>query len=378
MSGGDSEADSIEEGAMNDSQGSSNQRVMFVMERHLGHLTYAENLHVALSDVEGVDTTWVWVDYDETHRLWERLPLGAIRGSLRGRFEVGQGFRSARPDVSVCNTQVPMVLGPRSARRAPYVVCTDVTPIQYDRMAEGYGHSADRPGPLRALKHRWNCVVLRNAAAHAPWSRWAAQSLVNDYGVDPSTIEVIPPGVDTTVFTPLKTSGALPRILFVGGDFERKGGSRLLEAFTSLDAGSAELDIVTKASLRVPTGVRMHTDLSPNDGELVNLFRSADIFVLPSDDETFGIAAVEAAASGAALIVSATGGLEELVVDGETGFLLRDRSVAQLATHLRRLVDDASLRSQFGGEARRRAVAEFDGARNAERLLQLALRCVTP
>ncbi len=357
------------------SQSVNPRRVMFVMERHLGHRTYADNLETQLGDSDAASVEWVWVDYTPAPWFFERLPLGSFRGSVRGRFEVGRGFRSRSPHVAVCNTQVPMVIGPRSARRAPYVVCTDVTPIQYDEMAGGYGHRADRPGLIRTAKHRWNTSVLRNAAAHAPWSHWVARSLTDDYGVDPSKIEVIPPGVDTTSFSPLGTEHRVPRILFVGGDFERKGGPRLLSAFASLDPGSAELDIVTKVPLEVPAGVTVHSDLTPNDDELIQLYRAADIFVLPSDHETFGIAAIEAASSGAALVVTPTGGLEDLVVDGETGFLVEDPTVEALAASLRRLVEDPALRERFGAAARQRAVAEFDSARNAQRLLDLALSC---
>ena len=369
-----------EDGASHDgamtTQDKRDPRVTFVLERHVGLRTYAENLNVMLNDVDGVDTSWVWVDYAVSGGWWERLPLDSLRAMLRGRVEVASGFRSERPDVAVCNTQVPMVIGPRSSRQAPYVVCTDVTPIQYDEMAEGYGHRRDENRIVRAVKHRRNVSVLRGAAAHAPWSHWAARSLVDDYGVDASKIEVIPPGVDIDSLTPVATSSDIARILFVGGDFERKGGPLLLEAFTHLEPGAAHLDVVTRQPVEAPDGVTVHNGLRPNDGPLVDLFRKADIFVLPSRYETFGISAVEAAASGAALVVSSTGGLEELVVDGETGFQLRDDSTAELGALLRRLVDDIALRERFGNEARRRAVANFNGETNARRLLDLALTCV--
>ena len=217
---------------------------------------------------------------------------------------------------------------------------------------------------------------MQRAAAHAPWSQWVADSLTTDYAVDPRRIEVIPPGVDTTLWTPADRTGDTVKILFVGGDFLRKGGDVLLDAFAALPRGSAELRVVTRSPIPRAPGVTVFNGLEPNGGELRDLYRTSDVFVLPSRSETFGIAAIEAGAAGLPVVLSAVGGLRELVIDGVTGFSVKPGNGDELAGALRRLVADADLRRTLGGAARRRVEQHFDARVNADRLVDLALGCI--
>ncbi len=353
-------------------------RVGFVMEQHVGLRTYSENIRQVLAATDGTaDIEWLGIDYAVTECWWERLPVPSVREAMRGRKEVRTGLGGREFDVCVFNTQVPAVLGGRRARSAPYVLCTDVTPVQYDAMGDQYSHRADGNGPIARVKHSWNRHVFRGAAAHAPWSNWVRHSLIADYGVDPQRIEVIPPGVDTSEWHPGDRSDNGPmRILFVGGDFRRKGGDLLLDAFSALPLGTAELVLVTREAIERRPGVRAYHHLTPNDPELIELFRSSDVFVLPSRSETFGISAIEAAASGLAVVATPVGGLGDLVIDGVTGILTTPGSVEDLTRHLLELADDPALHRRMGEAARDRAVLEFDATVNARRLLQVALRCV--
>ena len=206
-------------------------------------------------------------------------------------------------------------------------------PVQYDAMAAGYEHRADRAGPLRWMKHEWNRRVFAGAAAHAPWSTWVRDSLVADYGVAPERIEVVPPGVDTATWDVAEHGEGPMRVLFVGGDFASKGGDLLLRAMAALD--DSELRVVTRSEIERQPRVEAVHGLTPNDPALRELFRTSDVFVLPSRAETFGIAAVEAAAAGLPVVVTNIGGLADLVVDGTTGFSIEpgdgdgpDRGVA--------------------------------------------------
>ena len=134
------------------------------------------------------------------------------------------------------------------------------------------------------------------------------------------------------------------------------------------------LRIVTQSAVPTRPGVEVHHGLSPNDPALRDLFRTSDVFVLPSVFEMFGIAAVEAAAAGLPLIVTSVGGLGDLVVDGVTGFSMAPGDVDALAGHLHTLAEQPALRRELGAAARRRAELEFDAGTNARRLVALALR----
>jgi glycosyltransferase involved in cell wall biosynthesis len=367
----------------------------FVMEQHLGHHTFYQNLRRfvdqqagAASGAEAFNARWVEVTYVQAGGVYERLRFlpAALRGTLRGRAQVRAGLqpalRSPERGVAFFNTQVPAVLGGGATRRQPYVISTDITPIQYDRMSRPYGHAADRPGPLKAYKHAANRRVFGAATAVLPWSTWVRQSLIADYGVPLNRIEVIPPGVDLDRWQPAEerapADGNVPlRILFVGGDMHRKGGDILIQAYRALRTSAAtltpacELHLVTRSPAPMGEGMVAHHGLRPNTPELIAVFRSCDLFVLPTEAEAFGIAAVEAAAAGLPAIVTDVGGLTDVVVDGETGFLMRPGDVQTLAARLRLLVSDPGLRLRLGRAARARAEARFDARRNAARIVEI-------
>lgn len=348
--------------------------VAFVMEQHLGHRTYADNLRAALGEARDLHTQWIPIRYDTTSHWWEHIPNNALRAALRGRSEVRRGLADVECDVCIFNTQVPAMLGGRLARRTPYVLCMDDTPRLMDSVAKSYAHRPDA-GPVGWAKYRYNRHILQHAAGLAPWSNWARASLIDHYGVDPARIEVIPPGVDVSAWQPADHAAQGPmKILFVGFDFERKGGEILLQAFDTLAPGRAELRIVTQSAVPTRPGVEVHRGLSPNEPALRELFRTSDVFVLPSVFEMFGIAAVEAAAAGLALIVTSVGGLGDLVIDGVTGFSIDQGDVDTLAQRLHTLAEHPALRRELGAAARKRAAVEFDAATNARRLVALALR----
>jgi glycosyltransferase involved in cell wall biosynthesis len=346
------------------------------MEQHLGHQTYYHNLQRFVDQSSQIKAHWVPVTYTQAGTIWDHfafLPTH-IRGTLRGRTEVRQGLSQTHSDVAFFNTQVPAALGGSLVPRQPYVISTDITPIQYDQMSQQYGHRPDRPGPIQRYKHRVNVNLLRNAARLLPWSTWTRDSLISDYGVAPERIEVVPPGVDTDHWTPGKHQNSDPfRILFVGGDLHRKGGDLLLRAFRELPPGTAELNLVTRTPVSHAEGIHAYHNLQPNSPELIRLFQTSDVFVLPTAAEAFGIAAAEASAAGLTTIVTAVGGLTDIVVDGETGFLMPPGDLETLVSRLRLLADDSALRSRLGRAARQRAETHFDARRNAERIITCIL-----
>lgn len=357
--------------------------VGFVMERHLGLGTFADNLRSFLDEEQVVRARWYPVGYDSSG-WWDRVPVpSSARSALAGRLEARRVSRDSQVQAAFYNTQVPAVLAGRVTRCPPFFVSTDVTPRQYDAMAVGYGHRADRVGPLGWLKHELNRRVFFAARGVFPWSHWVARSLVEDYGVDPQRIEVIPPGVDVGTWRP-RDGDRVPgpmRLLFVGGDFERKGGDLVVAAYRALPPGSAELTVVTRSRVDPTPGVEIVNDLTANDPRLLELYRSSDVFVLPSRAETFGIAYVEASACGLPVIAGRSGAVDDIVVDGVNGYVVPVGEVEPVVTRLRQLTGDPELRDRLGHNARRRAVEQFDGRANARRLarvIETSLRADRP
>jgi N-acetyl-alpha-D-glucosaminyl L-malate synthase BshA len=93
--------------------------------------------------------------------------------------------------------------------------------------------------------------------------------------------------------------------------------------------------------------------------DLAAVLADADLFLLPSETESFGLAALEALACGVPVIASDVGGLPEVVSDGEVGFLCPVGDVAAMSARARRLLDDPALRAEMAAAARLRAETLF-------------------
>lgn len=358
----------------------------FVMEQHIGHYTFYQNLRHFINRQGkewGIAPHWVEVTYTQSTSLIQRMPiLGCWKGTLIGRSQVLNGLREPY-DIAFFNTQVPAAISGNGVQKRPYVLCTDITPIQYDRIGEQYGHIPDRDGIVRSIKYRANRRLFQNAARILAWSSWVRGSLVNDYGVDPGKIEVLAPGIDLDLWKPPipadisnPTPKAPLRILFVGGDFHRKGGDILLESFRRLPPGAAELHLVTRTILPAEPGVTIYQNLLPNMPALRELYQSADVFALPSKAEAFGIAAIEAGAAGLPVIATNTGGLSDTVTPGITGFLINPGSVGELTRSLLWMAEHPSERAQMGKAARERVEDCFDARKNAARILDILVEIV--
>ena len=354
-------------------------RTTFLMEQHIGHYSFYQNMRRYIDLSHDIQATWVPITYYEANSWMNWMPLSeGLRGTLVGRKQVERGLRNPPRDIAVFNTQVPASLGFQWLGTTPYVVCTDITPIQYDMMGDHYGHQSDALAFVADAKHRTNQRMFANAAKLLPWSSWTAQSMMDDYHIDSDKIEVVAPGVDLESWFPDESRrlSSLPRILFVGGDFERKGGLLLLDAFRRLPEGSAELHIVTRSKIEPEPGVMIHGEMRPNSIELRELYQSCHIFCMPTLAEAFGLVAIEASASGLPLVTTNVGGLTDVVLDGETGFLIEPGDVEALTDRLGQLIADPERCSAMGRAARRHAESRFNANANNQRLVEILLSIV--
>tara|TARA_B100001123_G_scaffold374234_1_gene439371 strand:- start:2381 stop:3532 length:1152 start_codon:yes stop_codon:yes gene_type:complete len=185
--------------------------------------------------------------------------------------------------------------------------------------------------------------------------------------VEPTVeIEVIPNGIDTNRFQPRKEDrkGDTVRILFVGRLEPYKGLDHLIEAIAlikpRLTCGLA-VDIVGDGSLRdeLPEQIRkldvnqeVHLKGGVSPDRIPSEFQQADIFVLPSIVEGMPNVVLEAMASGLPVVTTEIPGSQELVLNGQTGFLVPHSSPTELGKALLNLVENKSKRVQMGRNGR--------------------------
>jgi glycosyltransferase involved in cell wall biosynthesis len=285
-------------------------------------------------------------------------------------------------DALFIHTQVPSVLVPDWVRKVPSVVSLDATPMQYDELGAHYDHT---PGNERVerLKWRLNRASLERARRVVTWSAWAKSGVVDGYGIDAAKVVVLPPGVDSSLWRPAAGRDAatedVVRILFVGGDLERKGGDVLLDAFRVLHdeqrasgrGPALRLDLITRAELVAPDGVHVHRGMTPNAPELIALYHAADIFALPTRADCLGIALIEAGAAGLPLVSTAIAGVPEVVREDETGIVVPPDDRAALVAALRELIEHPELRRRLGAAASELVGRQFDAVTNTHRLVEL-------
>ena len=150
-------------------------------------------------------------------------------------------------------------------------------------------------------------------------------------------------GANVAVAEPPERDYAPPRFLFVGKQWERKGGPVVLRAFARLrgEVPDARLVIAGPASLSVDQpGVEMLGRVSREDGapgSMPDQYRRATAFVMPSLYEPLGVAVLEAMAAGLPCIGSTGGALPELIEEGVTGFLVPPGDEEALLARMREL-----------------------------------------
>ncbi|HEX2185334.1 MAG TPA: hypothetical protein VHN78_07500, partial [Chloroflexota bacterium] len=132
-------------------------RIGFVMELVLGHVTWYQNLRRAMEVVGpryGVETRWVTTAMFKPDGWLERLPgvPALVKASGRAWLDTHRGLRGRPCDVLVFNTQKAAAFCQWQMLRTPTILMTDVTPVQYDRLAELYAHQVDANALVRAVK----------------------------------------------------------------------------------------------------------------------------------------------------------------------------------------------------------------------------------
>lgn len=372
-------------------------RAAFVNGGILGLLSYANWLRRAFPDDREIHAEHFVLTEDLTPaervvrralcaRLWPDA-LGPRNLDLaRYRQEMHSGLQARRRllarglehfDVLHFHRQATAYAALDLMRRVPSIVsmdCTQTCVLQDARSAAerwSLGFNARRDGR-----------IFRGAAAIVSTSRWAERDLRQMYPDCRTPIHVMPNPVPLDLFEASwlderrARARLRPQCLFMGGDFPRKGGYDLLAAWEAGGfAQRADLTLVTEWRLGpLPAGVRQVRGVRGHTPAWIRTWREADLFVMPTRSEAFGLVYQEAAAAGLPAIGSDLNAVPEIITDGHTGMLVAPGDRAALARALDTLIGSAELRDRLGRNARRKIEEDAHPDQHRRQLVALLTR----
>ena len=235
--------------------------------------------------------------------------------------------------------------------------------------------AGERESDLRSAIEK---MVIDNADAVVVSTEQEKEDIVRLYDGRRRTIEVIPAGVDLELFQPMDRSNAKRElglseehvVLYVGRIEPLKGIDILLQSIALLEGGSntrlmivggsldgdEELERMREMAEELGLRDRVTFTGSVSQAELPIYYGAADVFVLPSHYESFGLVALEAMACGTPVVASRVGGLKTFINHGECGYLIPWRCPEPFAQRIETLLANEALRKVMGRAARNKAM----------------------
>jgi glycosyltransferase involved in cell wall biosynthesis len=362
-------------------------KFLFASAPFSGVEVFLHNLRTIVERHEDIDATWLELEIRPPERF-TRVPPFSQNWTLKGGTVMHNRIRDLvrsgpQFDAALFNHIIPPMFLLKFRRQVPIVVSLDVTPLLMAPYSQWY---LDRPPRrnlfVRQIKERLVRSLYHDATKILPWSNLVFRSLQASYMVPASKMQIVPPSIDLRFWSlPGRRNGhdaqtsKRTNVLFVGADFERKGGDLLLEAAHRDDLTGCDIHIVTKSYCGCPPpNVFIHADLEPNSPGLVRLFRNADMFVLPTRADFSPYAVVEAMAMGLPVITTSVGALSELVHEGVNGFVIPSGNVSLLADRMKALCVDRELRHRMGDQGRTYAEGHHDLETSADTVISLMKR----
>ncbi len=271
---------------------------------------------------------------------------------------------------------------------------------------------AEQLGAGYALSSWMEKTAILEADAIIAVSEATRKDVLDCYPVAPERVHVIYNGIDLSEYRKSSDISALrrhgvdperPYVLFVGRITRQKGVTHLVDAIRHLPGGAqvvlcAGAPDTAEIAAEMRRKVEEARSFNPNviwveamlpRQDAIQLYSHARIFCCPSVYEPFGIINLEAMACEAPVVASATGGIREVVVDGETGYLVpfeqepetgfpvdADRFARDLAARITELLEDPALCRRFGQAGRRRVETIFSWSGIAAQTIDLYRRCI--
>jgi glycosyltransferase involved in cell wall biosynthesis len=357
-------------------------RFGFILSTSLGNATRYRTLRkYAELDTE-VDCTWAPVKHYFAPGEWD--PVARVpRPFYKRAVVVNQSWpvfgRMHQFDaVMIHQLEALSLAALRSLVRSwpPVFAAQDNPPIVDPNNYPLYPEDLAKPQWRRKLRLAADLWTARHTPYFIPFSHWQADVLIKGCDIPAERVTPIHVGMDLELWPAVKRDAAVTpgpiRLIFVGADFERKGGLQVLELFASGMHPRMTLDLVTRTPPpEVPEGVTVHDDLVPGDGRIQQLYANADVLLLPTTSDLSPWVCLESLACGCAVIASRIGGIPDMVQNGRNGLLVAPGDMAGLREAIETLAGDPTKRATMGAEGRRIIEMNFDASHNVPRILEV-------
>lgn len=348
----------------------------FVLNTTLGNMTRYLNLRKYAERDEEVECLWAPVNHytpPEMPSLLRVLPEPLfMRARVLQQAMPVMGSLDRLDAVMIHLFEADMLCALRSyVRPKPLrIVSTDEAPITNRQTHPLYPRDLAKPAWRQRMRLALDLWRIRRTDYFIPFSQWVADVLTAECGAPKERVCPLHVGLDLDLWQSEpragERNGRRVKILFVGSDFERKGGALLLEVFRNRFHDSAELHLVTRqAPERLPPHVHVHSGFYPNDERLIDLYSQADMLAVPTTADTGPLwVFMEAMAMRLPIIGTGTGANGELVRHRETGLLVRVGDGEDLATAIQTLSGNPAMRREMGERGRRLVQARYSARVN--------------
>lgn len=233
----------------------------------------------------------------------------------------------------------------------------------------------------RIVRIACNMLNSEKCKAVIVWSKWARKGYIDD-GIDRRKIRVIPPAF---TISNKRIDHNSRNLLFIGRDYRRKGGDVAIRVFENLKKSFENIHLTfigriedkeTLEKVRRDKTVSYFNHVSKTQLHEM-IYPTADLFLLPTVAEAYGMSILEAMSKGIPVVASGISAIPEVVENGISGYLARPGSVGSFTEACAHLLDSEEKRIRIGENAREKVKSEFSREKIGSQLYKLYLDCAS-
>ena len=345
-------------------------KILFYHTRGLGWSVYSARLNEIAMSIEGVQfsnmyptSSGVVSKIGETKRKYfESLTILYQRWFLSPLNYLIYISRNGKPDVVHCAGHF-LATGPWLFGRGVKIAVTMDTSFG-QQISEGVQWGRFR----RLLSSHERRLLKRCDQIHCT-SQATVSFLTSEYGIDEQKVLHSPISVSAVDSSKLeagiknRSKNRLPKLVFVGNDFVRKGGNLLVDLHQQHFKDVAELHIYSSGAVETAIQKNVFIHGAVENNHLVNnILPSMDIFVMPTSFDQTPNAIIEAMAASLPVITFDTGGISEMVDNNTSGFVVPQGDTQQLQGKLHELISNKDLRMKVGAAGCAKFIKNYDAS----------------